>query len=160
MGSDGYQRMKKFYEESDIGHQLAAPLKEGTRAVVEFVGDQQLYGMEKVKGRTVLTPGKPEKAEIYFKFSEGSIDYLFNPPADDAADYINRLCDCLLEKDPNKKVELKLLTSVVDGWRKGYIAMMMLGGPRAVSTIAKIGIKIPARFLRTEKSEHEENEKI
>ncbi|MEW5947612.1 MAG: hypothetical protein AB1742_15595 [bacterium] len=151
MGTEGYERMKRFYEESEIGHQIAAPLVEGATAIVEFDGDPETYTLVKVKGRSVLKPGRPQKADIYFRFSAGAINYLFEPPTADAADYVNRLCDCLLETDPGKKVEFKLLQSLVTGWRKGYIAMMKLGGPRAISTVAKVGIRIPAKFLKDDR---------
>lgn len=158
MGKEGYERMKRFYEESEIGHQMAAPLKQNAVAFVEFDGDDQIYDLIKIDDRSVLRPKECERADIYFKFSSGSIDYLFDPPTESAEDYINRLCDCLLEKDPSKKVELKLLTSIIDGWRKGYIAMMKLGGPRGISTVAKIGIRIPGKFLRDKPKEDEDDD--
>ncbi len=146
MASREYEMMKQFYETSDIGHQFAKPLKEGATAIIEFEGDPEAYTMVKHRGRSVLKPGKPKKAEIYFWFSKAAVDYLFNPPAEDPQEYVNRLLECLLSKD--RPVKMKLLTSIVTGWRMGYIGMMKLGGPRAISTIAKLGIKIPTRFLR------------
>ncbi|MFH1537487.1 MAG: hypothetical protein ABIH66_00915 [bacterium] len=148
MGKEGYERMKRFYEESEVGHQMAAPLKQKAVAYVEFQGDDQIYELIKIENRSVLRPKESERAEIFFKFSRGSIDYLFEPPSENVEDYINRLCDCMLEKDPSKKVEMQLLTSIVDGWRKGYIAMMKLGGTRAIATVARIGIRIPGKFIK------------
>ncbi len=146
MASREYELMKQFYETSEIGHQFAKPLKEGATAIIEFEGDPETYTMVKHKGRSVLKPGKPKKAEIYFWFSKAAVDYLFNPPTTDPQEYVNRLLDCLLDKE--KPVKMKLLTSIVNGWRMGYVAMLKLGGPRAIATIAKLGIKIPARFLK------------
>lgn len=145
--SQGYEILKKFYEESEIGHQVAKSLKEGTCAMIEFEGDPKIYKMHKKEGRTIIEEGKPEKAEMYFKFSNHALFYLFNPPTDNVSDYVNRLCDCVMEKDSLKRVEVKLLTSVIDAWRKGYISMMKLGGARAIATVATLGIRIPKKLL-------------
>ena len=146
MASKEYDIMKEFYETSEIGHQFAKPLKEGATAIVEFEDDPETYTLVKHRGRSVLKPGKPKKAEIYFWFSKAAVDYLFNPPSTDPQEYVNKLLECLLSKE--KPVKMKLLTSIVTGWRMGYVAMMKLGGRKAIATIAKLGIKIPARFLK------------
>lgn len=145
--SQGYEILKKFYEESEIGHQVAKSLKEGTCAIIEFEGDPKIYKMHKKEGRTIIEEGKPEKAEMYFKFSNYALFYLFNPPTDNVSDYVSRLCDCVMEKDSTKRVEVKLLTSVIDAWRKGYISMMKLGGTRAIATVATLGIRMPKKLL-------------
>lgn len=146
MASKEFDLMKEFYEKSEIGHYVAKPLKEGATAIVEFEGDPDTYAMIKHKGKTVLKVGKPEKAEIYFWFSKAAMQYLFYPESKDTKEYVNRLLDCMISKD--KPVKMKLLASIVTGWRKGYISMMKIGGTRAISTIAQLGVKIPARFLK------------
>lgn len=140
--------MKHFFEESDIGHKTAAPLRQRSVAFAEFEDDDRKYELVKLGKRAVLRPRKSKKAEVLFKFSEGSIDYLFEPPPKSVQDFINRFFDCLLDEDASKKAELKLLTSIFDGWRKGYIKMLMQGGTRAVPTMAKVGINIPLKLLK------------
>jgi hypothetical protein len=156
MSSEGYLRFKQFYEESDIGHQLAGPLKEGAIAWVEIANDEQIYELIKIDGRSVFRPKQSEKADIFFRFSEGSISYLFDPPTSDTAEYVNRLCECLLKKDRSQNVETQLLVSMVDGWRKGYISMIKLGGTRALATIAKIGILVPFKYLQDKKKDDDD----
>ncbi|MFH1537480.1 MAG: hypothetical protein ABIH66_00880 [bacterium] len=148
MPGECHDRMKRFFEESDIGHGTAAPLRQKAVAFAEFEGDVEKYELVKLGKRCVLRPRKSKKAEVLFRFSKGSIDHLFEPPPESVHDFINRFFDCLIEKAPSKKAVVKLLTSIFDGWRKGYINMLLQGGGRAIPTMSKVGINIPLKLLR------------
>lgn len=148
MSNELYLRMKEFFETNPITKKLVEPLKEGAVAWMEFEGDETPYTLIKEKGKSVLRPGKPEKPELYMKFNKGAIDYLFELRSDNIQDYALRLFECAIRPTPERRVEGKLLTSLLDAYRKGYIKMLLLGGPKAVGWAAQLGISIPKKFLR------------
>lgn len=148
MSQELYLRMKEFYETNPITMKLVAPLKEGAVAFIEFEGDDTPYTLVKEKGKSVLKPGKPAKHEMYMKFNKGAIDYILSTDSEKIEDYALRLFECAIRPTPERRVEGKLTTSLLDAYRKGYIKMLLLGGSKAVGWAAQMGISIPRKFLR------------
>ncbi|MFH1537481.1 MAG: hypothetical protein ABIH66_00885 [bacterium] len=139
--------MKRFFDESEIGRQVVVPLRQRAVAYFEFEGDEGKYELIKIGKRAYLRPGKSKKAEVRFRVGKEAVGYLFDTPLESVKDYVHRLCDCLEEKDPAKKVEMKMLTNFFDFWFKGYFGLLKMGGSRAIRTLAKIGIKVPRGFV-------------
>ena len=148
MSHELYLRMKDFFETNPVTKKLAAPLKEGAVAWIQFEGDDTSYTLIKENGMSVLRSGKPEKAELYMKLNKGAIDYLFELQSDNVQDYALRLFECAIRPTPERRVEGKLTTSLLDAYRKGYIKMLLMGGPKAISWAAQLGIQIPKKFLK------------
>ena len=151
MGTQLFERMKYFYEKSPLAQKVAAPLKEGAVAEVEFDGDPGVYMMIKEGGRSVFKEGKPNKPQIYMKFNQGAVDYLLELEelgTQDVEEYVTRFSDCILNPSPQRKIELKLCANVVTGARMGYFGMMTLGGKKALNLVMKMGIKVPMKFLK------------
>lgn len=143
MNESYYPRLKKFLEESEVGHQMAAPLKQGCVVYTDLEGDDQKYELVKVKNKCVLRPRTSRRAELQFTFTRFSIDYLLEPTPTSVHDLMNRYFDCLLENDITKKAELKIRVSLLESVRKGYLKMLCLGGHRAIPTLVAVGIDIP-----------------
>ena len=148
MPNDLYLRMKEFFEVNPVTRKLAGPLKEGAVAELAFDGDATLYAMVKEGGRSVLRPGRPEHPEMVMKFNKGAIDYIFGLESEKVEDYALRLFECAVQPTQKRWVRVKLTTSILDAYRKGYIAMLLLGGPGAVKMAAQLGIKIPAKYVK------------
>lgn len=146
--SETYKKLKKFFEEDPITRQVVAPLKEGATAKLEIEGDPQVYTLVKKGGGAHIIPGEPKKYEVYFKFTDKAVDYILDVETGKLEDYVDRLTECMLTKDKEKKVEFKLTTTLMDALRKGYLGMIKLGGAKATKMLAALGIKIPERFLR------------
>ena len=150
MGNELYLRMKQFYEVSTLAQKVAAPLKEGAVAELQFEGDPETYLMIKEGGKSLVRPGKPKRPEIYMKFSAGAVDYLLElaqKGQDDIEEYVSRFGECILEPTPARKIEFKLCANVVTGARMGYFGMMRLGGRKALNLAFKLGIKVPKKFF-------------
>ena len=152
MPNELYLRMKEFFEVNPVTRKLAAPLKEGAVAEIAFEGDDEFYTLVKEGGRSILRPGRPERPEMVMKFNKGAIDYLFELESDKIEDYALRLFECTVKPTPERWIQSKLTTSIVDAYRKGYIAMLLLGGPNAVKMAAQLGMKIPAKYLKGRKA--------
>jgi len=155
MANELYLRMKEFFEVNPVTRKLAAPLKEGAVAEIAFDGDETIYTMIKEGGKSLLRPGKPERPEMVMKFNKGAIDYLFELQSDRIEEYALRLFECTISPTPERWVQAKITTSIVDAYRKGYIAMLLLGGPNAVKMAAQLGMKIPAKYLKKRKDKKE-----
>jgi len=150
MATSLFERMRYFYGKSPLAQKVAAPLKEGAVAEVQFEGDPGTYMMIKEGGRSVFKEGKPNKPQLYMKFNEGAVNYLLEleeKGLDDVEEYVTRFSECILDPTPARKIELKLCANVVTGARMGYFGMMRLGGKKALNLVMRMGIKVPKKFL-------------
>jgi len=142
------KKIQEFFEVNEITRKVVEPLKEGAVAWVEIEGDPQPYTLIKKGGRSYIIEGKPEKPEVYFKFSKEAIDYLLSLKSEKIEDYVDRLSECLLNPTPTRWIKFNLLTTMLDAARKGYVKMVMLGGKKALKTLTLLGIRIPKKLLK------------
>lgn len=148
MAGEYAKKIQDFFETNSITRKVVEPLKEGAVAWVEIEDDPQPYSLIKKGGKSRLLLGKPEKPDVYFKFSKEAIDYLTSLQSDKLEDYVERLSECMLNPTPTRWIKFNLLTTMLDAARKGYVKMVLLGGKKALKTLAAIGIKIPKKFLK------------
>lgn len=156
--STAYEKISKFWGTNSIPQEVTKTLKEGAVAEVQLEGDSETYMMIKENGKSHFRKGKPQKPQIYFKYSEGALDYMLEVKgADQEAieEYVARFSECILNPTKERYVEFKLCTNVLTLARMGYFGMLFAGGARAV-TLAKIfskkmGLKIPERFFKQDK---------
>jgi len=151
MPENTFEKLEKFYNESNLAQEVTKPLKNGAVAEVQFDGDPESYMMIKEDGRSHFRKGKPKKPQIYLKFSDGAVDYLLDVKGDDKdsiQEYTARFSECILNPTDERRIEFKLCANVLTGARMGYFGMMLLGGKKAAKLVAQLGIKIPKRFLK------------
>ncbi|MFO8058464.1 MAG: hypothetical protein R6V10_14335 [bacterium] len=149
MSSELYHRMKEFYDQSELPQKVTRSLKEGAVAEVEFEGDDKVYMMIKENGRSHFRPGKPDKPEIYMKFSQEAVEWLMEIGGDseeDIQEYVRRFGECILKPTDTRWIRFKLCTNVVKGARMGYFGMMKAGGKQALDLALSLGIKVPKAF--------------
>lgn len=150
MSEELYERMKRYYETSDLPQKVTETLKEGAVAEVQFEDDPETYMMIKEGGKSMFRKGKPKKPQVYMKFSKGAVEYLMelqDSGEEDVEEYSARFSECILDPTPERWVKFKLCTNVVTAARMGYFGMMMKGGKKALNLTLKLGIKVPKRFL-------------
>lgn len=147
--SESFSKLKEFFEKNEIAQRIVEPLAEGATARVEFEGDEKIYALVKMKGKPTLIEGPPSKQEVVFVFSKEAVDYITSIQSEKVEDYVRALNECVLKPTKTRWMRFKLTTTLVDAWKKGYVEMVKLGGKEAIKTLAKLGIKIPSRFLKS-----------
>lgn len=140
--------MRKFFETNEVTRQVVEPLVEGASAEMGFEGDPKPYTLVRKGGRSLLLPGKPDRPEIVFWFSRGAVEYLTGLKSDRVRDYVLALAECMLDPKGPRLVKFKLTTSMIDATRKGYLRMLLKGGPDALKMMARLGFKVPKMLLK------------
>ncbi len=149
MSEESFQKMKEYYDASDLPQKVTEPLKEGAVAEVQFEDDPETYMMIKEGGRSVFKKGKPRNPQIYMKYSKAAVEYLMelqDAGEENIEEYVSRFARCILEPTEERWIQFKLCTNVVTGARMGYFGMMRMGGKKALDLTLKLGIKVPKRF--------------
>lgn len=143
-----YQAFKRFFEANEIGNRLIGPLREGAAAIIEFEGDTAIYKVVKVRGRAAFEIGRPASAEIYVRFSRHSVEAILAPNATKPIEYVERFCTLVVEPDPAKRIDVKLLCTHGEAIRKGYLGVAAAGGRRLAETLISLGYSLPQEFVR------------
>jgi hypothetical protein len=143
-----YQAFKRFFEANEIGNRLIGTLREGAASIIEFEGDPQIYKIVKIRGRAVFEAGRPASVEAYVKFSRHAVEYILAPNATKPAEYVQRFTALMLEPDPAKRIELKLLCTHGEAIRKGYLGVVASGGKTLAEALVSLHFSLPAEFVR------------
>lgn len=145
-----FNKMADFYEANPIAQEMTRPLKDGAEVEVHFENDDETYTVIKEKGRAFFRQGKPEKPQLYCKYSEDAAAYILS--AGDSGlngvqDFVGRVSECILCPTRERYIELRLCASVITLLRKGYFGMVFVGGSRTLDVARNVanmlGIKIP-----------------
>lgn len=143
-----YQIFRRFFDANEIGNRILGTLREGAAAILEFEGDPQIYKIVKVRGRALFEPGRPASAEVYLRFSRHAVESLLAPNATRPQEYVQRVVSLLRESDPERKIEVKLLSTHGDAMRKGYLGLVAAGGRLLAEALIELRFSLPADFVR------------
>jgi len=148
-----FERMKRFIDTNELPQKVTSSLKTGAAVEVRFEDDPEVYMVVKENNCVVCRKGAPKKPQMRIKFTEGAVDYLLEPAGtekDNIDEYITRLSECLLRPRPEKRIEIKFYAGIITGLRMGYLGMLRFGGSKALEVLAKLGVKLPKRFMARE----------
>lgn len=136
-----FETMRRFYAESPACLKAAKPIKEGASSLVMFEGDDRPYALVREKGVSVLRPGRPEDPDMFFRFTAGAVEALASLRTRSVGEYATRIFDLILSEDPRCRVDYRLFSDFATLFRRGYVGILLLGGPAVLAYGARHGVK-------------------
>ena len=145
MAKDGQkdlsQQFQKFISKHPVFLRASSFLKDDTVSLVKFEGDDQDYEWLKLDGENICRPGNPEKPDLYFRFSSGAVSYLNDIQTSDIGEFMIRMFECILTKDPEKKIDFRIVSNFRRLASTGHINLLLKSGPKTATFAAKHGVK-------------------
>jgi len=111
----------------------ARHLKEGVTSSVRFSHVPGEYHLLCKEGKNLLLEGTAKDPDLAFRFTPRSIERLSRVAGDDIADFGVELLECAGSKDPEVQVRIRVLTGFSKLLFRGYVGLLMRGGPRVLS---------------------------
>jgi hypothetical protein len=99
-------------------------------------------------GESVLEPGRAADPDLAFCFAPAAIEAL-EATRGSVGDFALALFRLMLDADPERRVELRVIASFVRLLRRGYVGLLLRGGPRLLRFGAAHGVRSLAELRRT-----------
>lgn len=91
-------------------------------------------------GKSLLLPGAASDPDFAFRFTPKSIERLVQVQGTGLADFAVELFDCIVSEDPETQVGLRIVSSFPKLFLRGYVGLLMKGGPRVLAYGASRGV--------------------
>jgi hypothetical protein len=98
-------------------------------------------------GESVLEPGRAADPDLAFCFSPAAIETL-EATRGSVGDFALALFRLMLEDDPERRVELRVAAPFTRLLRRGYVSLLLRGGPRLLRFGAAHGVRSLAELRR------------
>ncbi len=100
----------------------------------------EVWHLARVAGKTRLEQGARADADLEFGFPPAAIDRLAAARGG-IADFAVSLFDLAVEPDPSLHVELRILSPFLTLVRRGYLRLLVAGGPHVLAWGAAHGVR-------------------
>lgn len=111
----------------------AGHLKEGVTSSVRFSHVPGEFHLLRTEGKNLLLEGPAKDPDLAFRFTPKAIERLSRVPGSDIADFGVELLECAGSEDPEVRVRIRVLTGFSKLLFRGYVGLLMRGGPRVLS---------------------------
>jgi hypothetical protein len=141
----------------------ASHIKEGSQSRVSFSHVPGDFYMIRKEGKSLLLTGKAEDPDFAFYFTPKAIERLATVEGRDLADFAVTLFDCIVSDDPELQVGLRIIASFPKLFWRGYVGLLMKGGPRVLSYGSSRGVTSMSdlrRFLKQSRASDPRWEKL
>lgn len=108
-------------------------LKEGVTSIVRFTHVPGEFHLLCTGGKNLLMDGPAKDPDLAFRFTPGSIERLSKVTGQDIADFGVELLECAGSSDPAVQVRIRVLTGFSKLLFRGYVGLLMRGGPRVLA---------------------------
>jgi len=134
---NSFEKLKDFFDNREVAHKATKPLGRKAKGEVVFLDDNEAYLFRKDgKTATLFKDEKIKKVDFTIKLSNGAIDELVNFQSENVGDFGIKFFKLLKAKEKGKEIEVKINIGFFKLVTRGYLKVLLLGGP-IVKSIAK-----------------------
>jgi hypothetical protein len=144
-------RLRELFRTHPAWLSAAQHIKDGSQSRVYFSHVPGEFHMLRKDGQSLLLEGKADDPDFAFRFTPKSIDRLSRVQGSDVADFAVELFECIVSEDPDLQVGLRIISGFTKLFWRGYVTLLMKGGPRVLAYGASRGVNSVGdlrRFLK------------
>ena len=134
-------RLAELFASHPAWTQAATLLSEDACSNVRFRHRPgEIWHLARVRGKTRLAPGPRPDADLEFDFPPAAIERLAQTRGG-VGEFAVALFDLAIDSDPERRVGLRVLASFLRLTRRGYLRLLVAGGPSVLAWGAAHGVR-------------------
>jgi hypothetical protein len=135
------ERLAKLFRSHPAWTRAAALLSDDACSNVRFLHRPgELWHLARVRGETRLAPGALPDADLELGFPPAAIERLAATRGS-IGEFAVALFELAVSPDPELRVELRILSPFFTLARRGYLRLLIAGGPRVLAWGAAHGVR-------------------
>lgn len=140
MAEDIVQTLRHFFAEHPVWVEAARSVKNGANSEVYFAGTKGQWHLMRDDGVSYLREGRAPSPDLSFVFTEAAVHRLVSMDGKEISDFAIILFDLITSEDENEKVGFRVTGSFFRILRRGYVQVLLKGGPRVLQYAARHGV--------------------
>ncbi len=136
---NSFEKLKDFFDNREVAHKATKPL--GKKAIGEVIFLEEpgkSYTFKKSGKFATLFEESIKKPDFTMKLSIGAVEDLVNFKSENVGDFGIRFFKLLKANEKGKEVEVKINIGFFRIVTKGYLKVLLLGGPIVKSVAKKV----------------------
>lgn len=125
-------------------------IKDGSTSSVRFSHVEGAYHLLRKDGQSLLLSGPAADPDLAFRFTPRAIERLSAVQGSDIGDFGVELMECAGSEDPELQVRLRVVAGFSKLLRRGYVSLLLRGGPRVLAHGGKGASLLDVRKLLTQ----------
>ena len=146
--SNELEILRKFFSEHPTWIKAASPVREGANSEVFIAGQPRPYHLYRTAGRSELREGPAPSPDFSLMFSYGAVKSFHELKDGEIADFAILLFDCIKEEDIEQKIGFRVVGTLSQVLGRGYLQVLLKGGPRVLQYAAAHGVRSIGDFSR------------
>ena len=147
-GDPHVRRLAELFRAHPVWNEAARGIAEDAASKVFFRHRPgEPWRLVRRGGVSVLEPGAAEDPDLAFCFPPAAIETLA-ATGGHVADFALALFALMLETDPERRVELRVVAPFARLARRGYVDLLVRGGPRLLWFAARHGVRSVGQLRR------------
>jgi hypothetical protein len=141
-------RLAELFRTHPIWREAAQRLSQDATSKVFFRHrPREAWRLVQCGGETLLEPGPAEDPDLAFCFSPAAIDALAETRGH-VHDFALVLFRSMLDEDPDRRVAVRVIAPFARLLRRGYVELLLRGGPRLLRFGAEHGVRTLGQLRR------------
>lgn len=147
-GVDTYvEQLRRFFLEHPVWVEAARTVRDGAQSRVFFSHLPGEWHLSREGGRSLLLEGPAQDPDLAFRFTPASVGRLTAVDGD-IGDFAVALFACATDPDPEARVEFRVLAPFTRLLSRGYVQVLLRGGPKVLAFGASRGVRTLADLRR------------
>jgi hypothetical protein len=142
--SELYLKLKDFFENRDVAKKATNPLSKKAEGGVIFLNDKsKSYSFKRVEGENYssIFENSPKEPDFTISLSEGALNELISLKSESVGDFGVLFFKLFKNREEGKEIYLKIHIGFIKMISKGYLKVLLLGGPVVMSALTKLGVQ-------------------
>ena len=136
---ESYKLLKDFFDNREVAHKATKPLgKKAIGEVIFFEGETKKYSFKKDGKFATLFDTPPIKPDFTIKLELGAIKKLVEFKSESVGDFGIKFFQIMRAQKEGERIEVKLHIGLFKIMTKGYLKVLLLGGPMVKSIAKKV----------------------
>ena len=141
MTDPSYESLRTFFETAPVARKATRPLGRGARVNLALDGGEATFTME--SGAPAVHPGAGADPDFTLTMPAGAVAAVTGHGSDDVGQLGIEFFKLVLERDPARKVRVRIEAPTTRLLGHGYLGVLALGGMKVTWWLLKNGVKNP-----------------
>ncbi len=146
--SQAIEQLTRIFTTMEAGRNAVRPLKRGTTVGIRILGEPGEYTFERTAQSAEIRPGAAVDPDFILTMGPNAVQQIHDTEGNRIGDFGVSFLKAMMAEEEENAVRVQLKAGLFRLTRRGYLKVLLLGGPVVVAFMAKHGYVGPTAVAK------------